>query len=757
MSVIGLEIVHDDIAIEFVIDGATVQEISPQKKNLELVGEVIRGPRGAAGPSVITGLLQAGANISLAGGGTQSDPYIVSSAGGGTWGSISGTLSNQADLQAALNLKANSAALADVAFSGDYNDLSNTPTIPTGTIDGTLTVNELVYAVDGNTVGSLPVAAYPSLTELAYVKGVTSAIQTQFASKVDGPAAATDNAIARFDSTTGKLIQNSAVTISDAGDVVAPGFGEFGSGVAALSDGLRIKKGFTYFHDGTNDIGSIVAYGGEWIFQGVGSANYRFDTQSSTLRLGGSGGNPVLTPASGSLVVSGRVGVNDTTPDAQLDVVASSSSTIGFIVQGAASQSAALTEWRNSSDTVLSSVNSSGNLFINNGTSGGSVTIGLGGAITGWTDASVATLGLGKIVFTHSLQLVSLWGSLTAGQFDRYISLDVTNGLRMGAGKGINLGTGFLTSFVNQGRFYASGTKVVTFDDGAGAASTLAVIGALTSVAGSTSTVPITAKGVASQSANLQEWQNSSGTVLSRVASNGDFYTQDMYMPNFKAVSFANSTGTTNYAQFFVDTAAGSYGGPNGFVFYISGTKLAIQSSGLISLGTPTSGNPAFKKSGTTMAFRLGDDSADAPITAAAGTFSGDVTVPDEAYDATNWNGSLEVPTKNAIRDKIESMGAGGGGVSVTTITADTTVVADANGWQIILVDATAAPVTVELPTAVGVTDKVYVVKKTDTGGNNVTIIGNGSETFDGNPDIVISSPNVSYSIAPDGTNNKVI
>lgn len=35
---------------------------------------------------------------------------------------------------------------------------------------------------------------------------------------------------------------------------------------------------------------------------------------------------------------------------------------------------------------------------------------------------------------------------------------------------------------------------------------------------------------------------------------------------------------------------------------------------------------------------------------------SGDATVTDEAYDATAWNGSLEVPTKNAIRDKIESI-----------------------------------------------------------------------------------------------------
>lgn len=45
------------------------------------------------------------------------------------------------------------------------------------------------------------------------------------AGDVVGPASATDNAIARFDTTTGKLIQNSVVTVSDAGAI---------SGVASL-------------------------------------------------------------------------------------------------------------------------------------------------------------------------------------------------------------------------------------------------------------------------------------------------------------------------------------------------------------------------------------------------------------------------------------------------------------------------------------------------------------------------------------------
>lgn len=49
----------------------------------------------------------------------------------GAWGSISGTLSNQTDLQTALDLKADISSLATVATTGDYNDLLNLPSIPT--------------------------------------------------------------------------------------------------------------------------------------------------------------------------------------------------------------------------------------------------------------------------------------------------------------------------------------------------------------------------------------------------------------------------------------------------------------------------------------------------------------------------------------------------------------------------------------------------------------------------------------------------
>jgi hypothetical protein len=50
-------------------------------------------------------------------------------------------------------------------------------------ISGTGTTNELAYFTASTTIASLSTATYPSLTELSYVKGVTSSIQTQLNGK----------------------------------------------------------------------------------------------------------------------------------------------------------------------------------------------------------------------------------------------------------------------------------------------------------------------------------------------------------------------------------------------------------------------------------------------------------------------------------------------------------------------------------------------------------------------------------------------
>lgn len=81
--------------------------------------------------------LIAGTNMTITDNGDGSVTFDSTGGGGGSvsWGAILGTLSNQTDLQNALNLKADISSLAAVAFSGDYNDLSNLPTIPSALND----------------------------------------------------------------------------------------------------------------------------------------------------------------------------------------------------------------------------------------------------------------------------------------------------------------------------------------------------------------------------------------------------------------------------------------------------------------------------------------------------------------------------------------------------------------------------------------------------------------------------------------------
>jgi hypothetical protein len=70
--------------------------------------------------------------------------------------------------------------------SGTYTSwVLNLDGTPVDAITGSGTANEIAYFTAARIIASLPVATYPSLTELTYVKGVTSAIQTQINGKQD--------------------------------------------------------------------------------------------------------------------------------------------------------------------------------------------------------------------------------------------------------------------------------------------------------------------------------------------------------------------------------------------------------------------------------------------------------------------------------------------------------------------------------------------------------------------------------------------
>ncbi len=117
---------------------------------------------------------------------------------------------------------------------------SSTTTFTNKTFDADGTGNSLTNVEDANIKTGAAIDASKiangsvSNAEFQYLDGVTSAIQTQLNAKgvgdVVGPASATDNAIARFDATTGKLIQNSTVTIDDSGNISAPGSFTLGGG-----------------------------------------------------------------------------------------------------------------------------------------------------------------------------------------------------------------------------------------------------------------------------------------------------------------------------------------------------------------------------------------------------------------------------------------------------------------------------------------------------------------------------------------------
>lgn len=126
--------------------------------------------------------------------------------------------------------------LQRAALTGDVTASagSNTTAIASGVI-----VNADVNSSAGITLGKLAATtasralvsdvsgfitpATTTATEIGYVNGVTSAIQTQINTKVAGPSSATDNAITRYDSTTGKLVQNSLATVSDTGVIESAG------------------------------------------------------------------------------------------------------------------------------------------------------------------------------------------------------------------------------------------------------------------------------------------------------------------------------------------------------------------------------------------------------------------------------------------------------------------------------------------------------------------------------------------------------
>lgn len=158
------------------------------------------------------------------------------------------TIADGATLTASATASVAGTNTGDISLAGtpDYITISG-QTITRGAVD-------LATDVTGN----LPVTNLGSGTgasSATYWRGDGTWVTPGGSGDVVGPASSTDNAIARFDSTTGKLIQNSVATVADTtGDISAGKYNKVTITAPATGSTLTIADGATLTVNGSATI-----------------------------------------------------------------------------------------------------------------------------------------------------------------------------------------------------------------------------------------------------------------------------------------------------------------------------------------------------------------------------------------------------------------------------------------------------------------------------------------------------------------------
>jgi hypothetical protein len=201
----------------------------------------------------------------------------------------------------------------------------------------------------------------------------------------------------------------------------------------------------------------------------------------------------------GSFSTSGTLGVSGTTTSRTTNITALNAATVPLTVRAAASHTANIQSWLNSAGTVLAGIASNGTLVFNDVDSG--LAAGANGIrIITTTAGRGAGVQMGNAITGTS----SVWQFFAKGGIIDFVI--GRNGLR--------------------DNMILSGDQASVFFPGPNTGSSFAA-GSYTLMASagtSASFVPIIARGASSQTANLQEWQNSGATMLTRVGANGVYY-----------------------------------------------------------------------------------------------------------------------------------------------------------------------------------------------------------------------------------------
>lgn len=209
---------------------------------------------------------------------------------------------------------------------------------------------------------------------------------------------------------------------------------------------------------------------------------------------------------------SGNIGIGVTNPSAQLQAHVYSSSKIGFIIRGAASQSASLQEWQDSAGNSLSVIDSSGNLGI--GTSAPAKPLHVFGDLNG----AIARIQANSTISTWYSTLEFAVSTNINAVANARIQGTRTGELRLAPTSHITIGAASTSSVPG---FKANSTKV-EFILGDDSARTGILAGASEFTSVSSSDVGLVIKGAAGQTANILEIQNDSSTLLTQIDSAGN-------------------------------------------------------------------------------------------------------------------------------------------------------------------------------------------------------------------------------------------